>query len=238
MNRPASTDFVLGHRAGVMLTTGAAALTSLVWVTQHAISWIVPAVALLLCKASFAAKKRVTTYRNWRGAWDEMAGVAEPSPAPAAPFPARRSSGPFADAQVAATKRDAAEAAASPKPGPRRIPRLVLVATWLLLLCVIVANRDQQGTPALGVVALIFLLLSAWGSGVALLRVGRWLFRSASARPQALAERASATDPAGDYIVGQCLPVARDVLPSGHVRDVLPEYCKPLLRPPGGSPPR
>jgi hypothetical protein len=222
MNRPASTDFVLGHRAGVMLTTGAAALTSIVWATQHAISWIVPAVALLLCKASFAAKKRVTVWRNWRGAWDEMAGVTEPSPAPAAPFPARRSSGPFADAGGAAGKMDAAEAA-SPKPAARRIPRWVLIVTWLLLLCVIAANRDQPGTPALGVVALIFLLLSAWGSGVALLRVGRWLFLPASARPQALAERASATDSDGDYIVGQCLPVARDVLPSGHVRDVLPE---------------
>jgi hypothetical protein len=82
MIRPGLANFVIGHWLGVTLTTSVALFTAAAWATQEqrheSISWFVPAVALLLCKASVKARRRVAQYRNWRDAWHEMAGASPP----------------------------------------------------------------------------------------------------------------------------------------------------------------
>jgi hypothetical protein len=235
MTRPPRTDFVLGARASTLLTIGAAGLTSVVWLTQHTISWLVPVVSLLLCKASFSARRRITVYRNWRGAWDEMAGAGlanQPSQARPAPSRAPSRLSPNTPPPQEQDK---------PQPPPRRlrIPRPVLIAVWLVLTCWLKSHQGEPGTTALGIGSLCFFALTLWGAAVACVGFCRWLFRPASASKArsakveaanpAPAGRASATDADGNHIVAQCLPVPRVSPPSGHVRDVLPDYCRSLL---------
>src|ERR1019366_2619787 len=236
MNRPPSLDFVLGARTSVVLTTGAAALSTFVWATQHTIAWPVPVIALGLCKASFAAKKRVAVWRDWRGTWDEMAGAGQSTQ------PGRARPAPPPPANLAAKAAQQQEPA-KPAPGRPRIPRAALIVGWLLLVFWLKAHQGEDGTPALGFGALCFFGLTIWGAVAACIDVRRWLSRPASPRISD-GQAAPEVSPEGAHIVAQCLPVPRNALPSGHVRDVLPAYARELLQrssaaaSPQPSPPR
>src|SRR6478736_5614267 len=74
MNRPASRDFVLGHRATVAASSTIAVLASLSWLA-HGVSWFTAGLTLLFCKACFAAKRRVLVWRQWRGASTPALGL-------------------------------------------------------------------------------------------------------------------------------------------------------------------
>src|SRR5262249_18024765 len=88
--------------------------------------------------------------------------------------------------------------------------------------------------------ALLFFALALWGTFIALRGVGRWLL--APSRPAARAksnddaivpeERDGATDQDGSHIVAQCLPIPT-ATPARHVRELLPDYCRALMRAPG-----
>jgi hypothetical protein len=212
MRRPPSSAFVLGHPTTRMLTIGAAIVSCFAW-AGHAVSWLAPALALLLCKASFAARKRVARYQEWRTAWDEMQEPEvrrqERSPAPA-PEPK-------------------AIATAIPRTEPPPAKRPVLISAWLVTLGWLAAHDQQaNGYPA---VALAFLALSAWGACVVLLRLARWLLGWAASPARASTSRHAAPGvPADDpRIVAQSLPVPPPVKRTGHVRERLPQYCRDLL---------
>ena len=91
MNRPRACDFALGARTTVWTASALAILTTLAWLGPHGVSWFAPLTALLFCRACFAAKRRVTAWRDWRAAWDEMAGnvPAEPDTRTAQDEPAK-----------------------------------------------------------------------------------------------------------------------------------------------------
>ncbi len=219
MNRPTPTDFAIGSRAAVTACTGAAALSTLAWLGSHTVSWVLPALALLCCRACVRAKKRVAAWREWRDAWDEMAGAEQHAP------PAR-------SASARATAPDTAkEAQAVPQPKPQRVPRPLLVIGWIALLAWIAAHEGDGPTMGHGLVALCFVALTLWVASIACIGLSRWLLAPRSpSRPRAVvaAERASATDADGNPIVAQCLPVPTAV-PERHVRELLPDYCRTLL---------
>jgi hypothetical protein len=89
------------------------------------------------------------------------------------------------------------------------------------------ARQGDKPTPEYGGYAFCFLLLTFWGAAAVCIHTARWLFRPGSKAIRADAD--AAPEPAPDHMVRQCLAVPRDALPQGHVRDVLPEYCVPLL---------
>jgi hypothetical protein len=81
MNRPSLSDRLIGNRLAVL---GLLCLTGFVtfrWGTQRQhgehVSWIVPAVAWVVSRASLRARRRVTEYGGWKRDWDEMSGAAE-----------------------------------------------------------------------------------------------------------------------------------------------------------------
>jgi len=225
MNRPTPTDFAIGSRAAVTASTGAAALSTLAWLGSHTVSWVMPALALLSCRACIRAKRRVVAWREWRSAWDEMADAGAHDEQP----PARPAS------DRTATKDAAKESPAPSRRKPQRVPRWLVISGWIVLLAWIAGHEGDTPTLAHGLIGLCFAALTLWGAAVSTLSVGRFLLVPASkARGKATAPHAApggrdnATDADGNPIVAQCLPVP-NVTPSGHVRDLLPDYCRTLL---------
>jgi hypothetical protein len=222
MNRPPYRDFLLGHRASTVLTSSAAGVAGVACLA-HAVSWLVPVFALYVCGASFAARKRVTIYRKWRGAWDAM---ADDAPQPLSPAPRTT---------IAALPGPAPSPEAAPKPvrvGPSTRAQVVFIA-WLLLLYYLGTHTSQGGTTFYGAATLLW---TGWTGLVFVLLVVRYIRQALGFVPPIrgrdwegdTAAEAPGND-AGEFIVAQCLPVARVSPPSGRVRDVLPDYCRALL---------
>jgi hypothetical protein len=191
MHKPPATDYALGHRAAIALTTGALAAACIAW-AQNAVSWLVPAFVLLVCTTAFAAKKRVAVYQRWRGDWDEMARP-ESLPAPSA------------------AREPESEPAATPARERSQTPRQVLLVTWALLLYWLWTHQKQGATPLYGAGCLLFLALTALG----VLVIALAGFRPARAQRQPLSALAPgrAPSPANDHVVSQCLPVSPEFLP-------------------------
>ena len=164
MIRPALTNYVIGNRPTLAATCCLTAFVLFRWGMQEQhrehISWIIPAVALLMSKASFAARKRVVAYRNWREAWDEMAGAAAQ---PTQQTPSQRKRVPFAW-------------------------RLVGFTTWLALLCWLIPH-SRENTNEAALFALAWLLLSLWGAVAAVKAFARWVFSPAKAKAAASPRR-------------------------------------------------
>jgi len=221
MKRPPATDFFLAHRAS-RLGLPAAAAASAVAAAAHDLSWwVAPAVCLLAWKASYAAKRRVTAWREWRAEWSSMLDSGSGSREPEVRAGER--------APLAAVREPAPDAEPAP-PAPPPAKRPVLLSAWLVTLGWLAAHSQQTGGyPA---VALVFLALSAWGAFVALAWLARWLLGGAASPARAsTVRRARPEAPADDpRIVAQCLPVPPSVRREGfHVRDRLPAYCRDLL---------
>jgi hypothetical protein len=221
MTRPRVSDFVCGHRATVAASSTIAVLMTLSWFAPHGVSWFSTLVALLFCKACFAAKRRIAIWTQWNLAWNQMAEPTAHTAPPSRAAP-RASSEKPSSAVVEAVERK-----------PRRIPRAALIATWLVLFAWLKSHQGESSTPSLGIGALCFFGLALWGAFAATRKAGRWLLSPAHARARSKAPDGSdaldnATDADGNAIVAQCLPVPTAV-PSGHVRDVLPAYCRELL---------
>ncbi len=234
MKRPSASDFRLGSPLAVKLSFASAAMSALAW-RADAVSWLIPLSAFVLCGKALGARKRVAIWRQWRSSWDEMAQGGQPQ-APARPAPQREPerSAPTPQAQLSASapRGDAPQAR-------RRIPRSVLVITWVVLFAWIKAHEGDQATAVHGIVGLGFLALTLWGTASMGWRALRWLLGLVNApagtgagdgATPAPAQRTSPVDPDGNPIVTQCLPVRR-MTPSGHVRDLLPAYCRALLAP-------
>jgi hypothetical protein len=186
MNRPSSSDALLGSRAGIILTTGATAVTGLA-ASRQAVSWFVPVIGVLSCSAAFSARGRVETYRRWRETFDAMgqppalfdpAAANEPQPRPAASGRTRRLLGQ------------------------------VLLVTWAVLLYYLVTHTRYGATEAYGALFLAWLGLSAIG----LLRVAIAILVPSRERtggpPAPQRDRAAATagSNGAPAIVEQCLP--------------------------------
>jgi len=219
MNRPASRDFVLGHRATVAASSTIAVLASLSWLA-HGVSWFTAGLTLLFCKACFAAKRRVLVWRQWRGAWDEIANPTPPA-SPSRTTPEGAVSKPLPVAPEPAARRSL------------RMPRSAFIAGWLVLVLVLRAHQGEASTPALGLGGLAFFALTLWGMFVALRNGARWLFAPSRADVSAKGMTAknapdSALDSDGNAIVTCCLPMP-EATPSRHVRELLPDYCRALL---------
>ena len=222
MNRPPYRDFLLGHRASIVLTSGAAAVAGVACLA-HAVTWLVPLFAMYVCGASFAARKRVTIYRNWRCAWDAMADDA-----PQALPPSRRTA-------IAALPGPAPIPETPPKPvriGPSTRAQVVFIA-WLLLVYYLGTHTSQGGTTFYGAATLLWI---SWTGLAFVLLVVRYIrqvlgfvppMRGRDWEGETVTEAPS--NDAGDFIVAQSLPVRRHAPPSG-VLDLLPDYCKALLR--------
>jgi hypothetical protein len=218
MRRPASSAFVLGHPTTRTLTIGAAIVSCFAW-AGHTVSWLAPALALLLLKASFAASKRVARYQEWRTAWDEMLASGVRSQEPEVRRQ-ERSPAPAPEPKAIAT--------ATPRTQPPPVRRPVLISAWLVMLGWLAAH--DQRADGYAAVALGFVAVSAWGVCVVLVRLARWLLGAASPARAPTIHDAAPGAPADDpRIVAQCLPVARPLKRTGHVRERLPQYCRDLL---------
>jgi hypothetical protein len=191
MNRPSSWDALFGSRAGIVLTTGATAITGLA-ASRQAVSWFVPVIGILTCGAAFSAKGRVETYRRWRGAWEAM----EQPPALFDPAPANDPQSP-----PAAT-------------GRRGLLGQVLLVTWAILLYYLITQTRNGAMEVYGAVFLAWLALSALG----LLRVAIAIVvpprerTSEQAAPQQRDRAAVAGRNDASSIVSQVLPPYCDEL--------------------------
>lgn len=195
MNQPRSSDFALGSRTGVALSSAAAVLTVLSWL-GHGVSWLVPLTCVLVCRASFRAKQRVTLWRQWRGAWNEVAGVAPAKP------------------DAPAVKQE------PPKRIRLRVPRAVLIIGAFALLPWMCAHHSEAATASYGARTVSFLALIAAAAA----------FRRRAALPKDNAPAPAAADRGeAEHIVAHCLPMPQ-ATPSKHVRELLPDYCRALLR--------
>lgn len=214
MNKPAFSQYLLGHRVTVLAALLLAAFASYRWLTQQEhhedISWLVPAVALLLCKSSFRARTRISEFTQWNGAWNAMAGGPE------------RVGG---DAKARAPRR------------PRSpLVRFVLLAvTSLACLSWLSVHAHESGSPEYAGVAVAFVAASAWGAWIPAASLLRWAWS-----PSGVSARARG---AGHFVVSQCLRIPRMSPGLGAVRAALPDYCQTLLLaraadPPQGGEPR
>jgi hypothetical protein len=150
MNRPSNTEFALGHKLGVTLTTSAAAFGSYVWATAH-ISWLIPAVFLVLCRTSFTARRKVVAYKAWERDWREMRG--DP---------------PTQDASKRKRRR-------------RQWAIAACLGCWVSLTAWLTAHAGEPASADYNSAAAAWMLLSALGAGAALLQLARWMFRLARA---------------------------------------------------------
>jgi hypothetical protein len=141
MNRPPRSDFMIGTRGGVILTSCLAIYVLYRWGSQdehhEVISWVLPALALLLCKASIAARKRVGAFTQWNDAWRETAGLPPERPA------------------------------AKRRHSPRQWA-ISGVGSWALAGWWLCAHAAEAGSPAFAASASLFALLSLWGLGTGL----------------------------------------------------------------------
>jgi hypothetical protein len=236
VKRPSASDFRLGSPLAVKLSFASAALTTLAW-RADAVSWLVPVCAFILCSKTLGARKRVAIWRQWRSSWDETAqGGQYAGQAPARPKPERE------QAQPAPTPEAQLPASASRTDAPqarRRIPRSALIITWVVLFAWIKAHEGDAPDTLHGIVGLGFLALTLWGTASLGWRALHWLLswvnapagaRAGDGATPASEQRADTADPDGNPIVTQCLPVRR-MTPPGHVRELLPAYCRALLAP-------
>jgi len=86
MNRPSQADYALCHPLSIALIFGFAfclmARFCLDLQGHGSPSLVMPIVALVMCKRVADGRKRIASYRNWRGAWDAMSGGAPRTDAP------------------------------------------------------------------------------------------------------------------------------------------------------------
>jgi len=219
--RPRVSDLVLGHRATVAASSTVAVLMTLSWFAPNGVSWFSALVALLFCKACFAARRRVMIWTQWNTAWNQM-GEPTTSAAPTSRPAPRASPERPSPAVVEPAERKR-----------RRIPRAPLILAWLVLFIWLKSHQGESSTPALGVGALCFFALALWGLFAASRNAARWLSAPASRSKatdvlDAHEQRDGDTDADGNPIVVQCLPVPH-AAPARHARELLPDYCRALL---------
>jgi len=79
MNRPAISNYVVGNAVSVTTIVAATAFLMYRWCTQEqhgeSIGWLVPAVALVMSRASFKARARIANFNAWNRSWQEMSGA-------------------------------------------------------------------------------------------------------------------------------------------------------------------
>jgi hypothetical protein len=75
MNRPSSTDFMLGRRGSAPALSCLAVLAIYAAATDRA-PWLLAGLVVYLAHAARKARARVVAYTQWAEAWNEMAGVA------------------------------------------------------------------------------------------------------------------------------------------------------------------
>jgi hypothetical protein len=216
MKPPSRTDMQLGTPVGLAMTGVATFIACFAWM-GGSVPWLVPAFCLLLLNAARKAKVRVEAYQRWRAEWDGMAGGQGVS---VLPTPGER--GTLRPREETAALSVKADATATKKP---RAGTLLLVA-WALLLFWLMTHTSHSAPDVYAAAALLWLLLSAVGAFALLFSVARGLARLASR------ERQGGTHSEGGAVVRVCLPVPRDVPSPRALFAALPDYCKPLLRPP------
>lgn len=237
VHRPKAIDFVLGHPVAIVLFGTTEAVATVAWLRSD-VSWLVPALAALLWKASFAAKRRVTAHRAWTEAWDEMADVpargefppraaARPKLAPAPRPQPMPNSAPEPEAAAPITK-------------PKRGVTLgeVLAVGWALITYGMARTIYRHAPDGSDIGAIFVLAAGPPGAALLLVGAGKMLFhgRRRPALAPAPADAEPAHDADGAFIVGQALP--RDPMPerSGRFRDHLPDYARDLLARGGKKP--
>jgi hypothetical protein len=146
MNTPSHSDYVLGHRsAGPLFFV--AGIYSLYLAATGQVSWLVALFVILLGGAARKARLKVTRYRQWRGAWNTMAGVA--------PQERRNAKRPY----------------------QRAFNLVACTLAWALTGGWLLTNPQGDGTSRYAVFGTMFAFLTVWGAGVAALSVANRMLR-------------------------------------------------------------
>jgi hypothetical protein len=169
---------------------------------NQAAPWFVPLLVIVLGRYAHQARQRVEAYRTWSHAWNEMAGIPP--------------------GQQGAGKRRR----------QRSFNAIAGPLVWLCLGAWLIANPQGEGTSRYAVLALLFVIFSAWGAGAALLAALRWL-RRLGASPA----RTSAKD-AREHIVTVVPAIPRTSPGLGAIRAALPAYALELLSRQGDARPQ
>jgi hypothetical protein len=190
MNKPTDTDYVIGHGLAVALLACVTWATALGWLAapQHP-----PALSWLVPVVSLAITGKAIKARRRVRAFAQWKRA-------------------WNEMEGGAPAQDAA-----PIVRARTSWKVLLIGLWCVLLVWMLTDSNPKVTNGYALGASVFLLLTAWGGLLLLLRLGRRTLRR------------SPTAASGVHVVSICIARPRSSPTAAAITAALPAHCKKLL---------
>lgn len=146
MSVPTRSDYRLARKGTLALIacgTWCAAMRCFTHTGEaEPVPWLCLGLGVLAAGASLKARRRIAVYQEWRGAWNDMAGVRP---------------------------QEAKPAKAARRPAPRAAKPVLLALSWVLTACWLQLHAAEASTPKYACFAAALAFTSAWGAKLALL---------------------------------------------------------------------